>query len=141
MNLFLYLIFWSPIVSELLVLPNPHISGLPSCAFSSRETQRHQYCMHTQLNELHTVVWPICPKKFAYRPLWQGPGSIPIFWLSAYFVSWYRPSGDPNPKSSTDRPAPIRIMLGWFAISRLNLGSVTEQGCWLVWPPYLLSLS
>ena len=135
------LISWLLIVSELLILPNPHIRGLPRCAFSSRETQRHLYCTHAQLNELHTAVQPACPRKFPYIPSWQGPGAIPLFRLSAYFVSWYRPSGDSNPKSSADRPAPIRIILWWLTISGPNLCPVTEHRGWLVWPPCLLPLS
>ena len=96
------------------------------------------YNEHMPMKELYTAMWPACPGKFPYRPPRQGPDAAPTFRLTAYFVSWYWHSRDSNPKSSTDRPAPIRITLWRLAISGPNLCPVTEHRGWVVWPPHLL---
>ena len=120
---------------KLLVLPIS-TPGVSLGVLSPQGTHSTTYTEH--MNKLHTAMQPACPGKFSYRPPWQGPDAAPTFRLIAYFVSWYWHSRDSNPKSSTDRPAPIRITPWQLAISGPNLCPVTEHRGWVVWPPHLL---
>ena len=102
-------------------------SGVPLGIISHWGSNIATYNGHLPMKELHTVMQPACPGKFPYRPPWQSPGAAPTFRLTTYFVSWYWDSRDFNPKSSTDRPAPIRITPWQYQINNIIIPHKSQK--------------
>ena len=95
------------------------------------------YNKHMPMKELHTAMQPDCPGKFPYRT--TGSRCSPNVSANSILCELVLThGGDSNPKSSAERPVPIRITPQWLAISGPNLCPVTEHRGWEVWLPHLL---